>query len=437
MGGLIDQSSVMVIGSALKKCSSNAKSEKMNGREKLLLSAVGILAVLLVVQLETNFVHIDTSTAPKSSPEPKPAVQQADKPLEKPLEKIQEKTQTAVLTLEPKEESSLTKLFKETENSVVQITSKVSTVNPYIIINGNPLESQSTQLGSGFVYDDAGHIITNNHVVAGAQEVDVRFNDGNIYSAKVIGTDPYNDIAVLEITDDFSAESIVPLAIADSSTLEVGQQIVAIGNPFGLSNTMTTGIVSQIGRLLPNRDAGYSIPNVIQTDAAINPGNSGGPMLNLQGQVIGINTAIQSNTGEFSGIGFAVPSNTIKKIVPSLIAKGSFEHPWLGVAGTSVTPDIAKQLGLPKNYKGVFVTSIVKDSPAAKSGLQEATFNADRQIKGGDVIVALDGNSVRDIDDLIIYLADNKNVGDQVVLSVDRNGQLIELSATLAARPAS
>jgi S1-C subfamily serine protease len=287
------------------------------------------------------------------------------------------------------------------------------------------------------VYDSAGHIITNNHVVADAQNVDVRFVDGNIYSAKVLGTDPYNDIAVLEITDDFSEESILPLPLADSSGLEVGQQIVAIGNPFGLSNTMTTGIISQLGRLLPNRDAGFSIPSVIQTDAAINPGNSGGPMLNLDGHVIGINTAIQSNTGEFSGVGFAVPSNTIKRIVPSLIEKGSFEHPWLGVSGTSVTPDIAKQLGLVKNYKGVFVTTVVRDGPAHKAGLQEATYNASREIKGGDIIIALDGQSVRDIDDLIIYLADNKSVGDNVVLTVNRNNQTIELAATLQARPAN
>jgi S1-C subfamily serine protease len=397
----------------------------MNGREKVLFSIIVALSILLATGFATNFGgHAIKAVVPEPVQPPAPAGAQEQSQEIKP----------AVLVAE-QEKSPLTALFKKTENSVVQITSKVSTVNPYIIINGNPLESQSTRLGSGFVYDDAGHIITNNHVISDAQEVDVRFVDGNIYSAKVLGTDPYNDIAVLEITDDFSEESIVPLPIADSSTLEVGQQIIAIGNPFGLSNTMTTGIVSQVGRLLPNRDVGFSIPNVIQTDAAINPGNSGGPMLNLQGQVIGINTAIQSTTGEFSGIGFAVPSNTIKRIVPVLIEKGKFEHPWLGVAGTSVTPEIAKQLGLPKNYKGVFVTSVVKDGPASKSGLQEATYNANREIKGGDIIVALDGKQVRDIDDLIIYLADNKSVGDSVVMTVSRNGQTIELAATLQARP--
>jgi S1-C subfamily serine protease len=350
----------------------------------------------------------------------------------------QDKVTPAILTSETTDiKSPLTTLFKKVENSVVQITSKVSTVNPYIIINGSPLENQSTRLGSGFVYDDAGHIITNNHVVAGAQIVDVRFVDGNIYSAKVIGTDPSNDIAVLQITDDFSEEHVIPLILGDSSALEVGQQIIAIGNPFGLSNTMTTGIVSQVGRLLPNREAGFSIPNVIQTDAAINPGNSGGPMLNLQGHVIGINTAIQSTTGEFSGIGFAVPSDTIKRIVPSLIEKGFFEHPWLGVSGTSVTPDIAKHIGLPKNYKGVFVTTLVKDGPAQKAGLQEATYNAKQELKGGDIITALDGHQIRDIDDLVIYLADNKKVGDSVVIEIHRDNSVIELTTILQARPAN
>ncbi|MFY9300599.1 MAG: trypsin-like peptidase domain-containing protein [Candidatus Nitrosotenuis sp.] len=403
----------------------------MNSREKILFSVIGILSALLVVGVVTNFGDVPARTV---SSEPSPEI----KTVAQPPDETQEKTQPAVLMVETQEtKNQLTTLFKKSENSVVQITSKVSTVNPYIIINGNPLESQSTRLGSGFVYDSAGRIITNNHVVADAQEVDVRFVDGNIYSAKVLGTDPYNDLAVLEITDDFSEESIIPLALADSSKLEVGQQIVAIGNPFGLSNTMTTGIISQVGRLLANREAGFSIPNVIQTDAAINPGNSGGPMLNLEGHVIGINTAIQSTTGEFSGVGFAVPSNTIKRIVPSLIEKGTFEHPWLGVSGISVTPDIAKQLGLAKNYKGVFVTIVVGDGPAQKAGLQEATYSANGQIKGGDVIIALDGHEIRDIDDLIIYLSDNKSVGDDIMLKVNRNNEIIEIRAVLEPRPSN
>ncbi|MEM2786398.1 MAG: trypsin-like peptidase domain-containing protein [Candidatus Nitrosotenuis sp.] len=402
----------------------------MNRREKIFLIIIGILSISLVTGFTTNFGSVYSDSKIKQEQELTQKVVQISK---EPL--TEEKIQPALLTIDTQTKSPLTVIFKEVENSVVQITSKVSTINPYIIINGMPLESQSTRLGSGFVYDAEGHIITNHHVVAGAKEVDVRFVDGNIYSAKVIGSDPFNDIAVLQIIDDFSEEHVVPLKIGDSSVLEVGQQIIAIGNPFGLSNTMTTGIVSQTGRLLPNTESGFSIPNVIQTDAAINPGNSGGPMLNLQGYVIGINTAIQSKTGEFSGIGFAVPSNTIKKIVPSLIEKGSYEHPWLGVAGTNLTPDITKQLGLPKNYKGVLITTVVDDGPAQKAGLQEATYAANGGLKGGDIITALDGRQIRDMDDLIIYIADNKNVGDSVLLQINRNGDIIELTAILQARP--
>lgn len=400
----------------------------MNSCEKILVGIIVGLALVVAAGFVTNFTLIDRTSTQNQTPVA-------------PIADIQEpipstKLEYAAIT-DSSQKSPLTVLFKKVENSVVQINAKVSTTNSNIIINGLPLESQSTRLGSGFVYDTRGHIITNNHVIDGAQIVDVRFVDGNIYSAKVIGTDPFNDIAVLQITDDFSEETLTPLPLANSAELEVGQQIIAIGNPFGLSNTMTTGIVSQIGRLLPNRDAGYSIPSVIQTDAAINPGNSGGPMLNLEGQVIGINTAIQSTTGEFSGIGFAVPSNTIKRLVPSLIQDGKYSHPWLGVSGTSLTPDIAKQIGLAKNYHGVFVTTVVSDSPAQKAGLQEATYNAERVLKGGDVIVALDGKMVRDIDDLIIYLAENKVVGDTVSIQVNRAGKLIELTASLASRPAN
>lgn len=404
----------------------------MTQKEKILVGIIATLALVAAVGFTTHFGSENMLLTSQPQQSQKPAAQLVDK------EAPQPKLEYAAINVDSQTQpSSLTTLFKKVENSVVQITSKVSTVNSNIIVNGSPLESESTKLGSGFIYDSRGYIVTNNHVVDGAQVVDVRFIDGNIYSAKVIGTDPFDDIAVLQITDDFAEESLTALPLANSADLEVGQQIIAIGNPFGLSNTMTTGIVSQVGRLLPNRDSGYSIPGVIQTDAAINPGNSGGPMLNLEGQVIGINTAIQSTTGEFSGIGFAVPANTIKRVVPALVDKGHYDHPWLGVSGTSLTPDIAKQLGLAKNYHGVFVTTVVDNGPAQKAGLQEAVYNANRQLKGGDVIVALDGNTVRDIDDLIIYLAENKVVGDHVILQVNRGGQMVELTAELAARQAN
>ena len=322
------------------------------------------------------------------------------------------------------------------ENSVVQVTSKVSNPNIQIIINGNPLEAQSTRLGSGFVYDKQGHIITNNHVVGNAKTVDVTFVDGNSYTAKVVGTDSFSDIAVIQITDDFSAENVVPLIIANSSSLQVGQQIVAIGNPFGLSDTMTTGIVSQMGRLLPNPDTGFSTPNTIQTDAAINPGNSGGPLLNMQGLVVGINTAISSATGEFSGIGFAVPSNVIIREVQGLIKNGCYGHPWLGIAGGVITPDVAQSAGLPRNYKGVVVSSVQSGSPAEKAGLQGVTQN-DVSLRVGDIITGIDGHPLMSIDDLINYIDVHKSVGDNVMLTVNRHDQIMNLNLVLQARPPS
>jgi len=400
----------------------------MNQREKLLIGVIAGLALVLAVGFGTNFANNNTIPKTQTAKSATPVVDELT-PAPQP------KLQYAALSDDQNQKSPLTILFKNVENSVVQITSKVSTTNNNIIINGSPLESESSRLGSGFVYDTSGRIITNNHVVDGSDKVDVRFIDGNIYTAKVVGTDKFNDIAVLQITDDIKDETLVPLPLANSDDLEVGQQIVAIGNPFGLSDTMTTGIISQVGRLLPNRDAGFSISGVIQTDTAINPGNSGGPMLNLSGQVIGINTAIQSTTGEFSGIGFAVPSNTIKRVVPALIEKGHYDNPWLGVAGTTLTPDISKQLGLEKNYHGVVITTVVEDGPAQKAGIKEAVYNAERKLRGADVIIALDGKEIKDIDDLILYISQNKSVGDNLSLKINRDGKIIEITAQLGARP--
>ena len=333
---------------------------------------------------------------------------------------------------------SLTGLFKQVENSVVQITSTVSNPNMQIIINGNPLEGQSTRLGSGVVYDKQGHIITNNHLVGNAKTVDVTFVDGNTYAAKVIGTDPFSDIAIIQLTDDFSAENVMPLVIANSSSLQVGQQIVAIGNPFGLSDTMTTGIVSQMGRLLPNPDTGFSTPNAVQTDAAINPGNSGGPLLNMQGQVVGINTAINSATGEFSGVGFAVPSSTILREMPALIQNGCYSHAWLGISGSSITPDIAQSAGLSRNYKGVAVGSVQTGSPAEKADLQGITQNDDSNTqKVGDIITGIDGHPLRSIDDLINYVDVHKAIGDNAMLTINRHGQIMNLNLVLQGRPPS
>jgi S1-C subfamily serine protease len=299
------------------------------------------------------------------------------------------------------------------------------------------LRNQSTRIGSGFVYDNQGHIVTNNHVVDSAKTIDVTFVDGNTYSAKVVGTDPSSDIAVLQIVDNFSSENVVPLVVANSSRLQVGEQVIAIGNPFGLRGTMTTGIVSQIGRLLANPDTRFSIANGIQTDTAINPGNSGGPLLNMQAQVVGMNTAISSSTGLFSGVGFAIPSNAIARVVPALVQNESFSHPWLGISSASISPELANSIGLARNYKGVVVASVQSGSPAAKAGLLGINQDKGKSNSShiGDIIVGIDAHSVKHIDDIINYIEEHKSVGDNLKLAVNRSGQIMNLNVILQERP--
>jgi S1-C subfamily serine protease len=229
-----------------------------------------------------------------------------------------------------------------------------------------------------------------------------------------------------------------PLEIGDSSLLQVGEQVAAIGNPFGLSGSMTSGIVSQMGRLLATQDTGFSIPDVIQTDAAINPGNSGGPLLNMKGQVIGINTAIQSKTGEFIGIGFAIPSNTVSKIVPALIEDGKYHHPWIGITGKDIDPDLARVLEL-KQAKGFLIITVVDDSPADKAGLKgvSETYVVDGKEYpvDGDIIISVDDKEVRKISDILIHLQREKSVGDTMVLGVLRDGKFMHISLELVERP--
>ncbi|MFZ0514929.1 MAG: trypsin-like peptidase domain-containing protein, partial [Candidatus Nitrosopolaris sp.] len=314
--------------------------------------------------------------------------------------------------------------------SVVLITSSIPTAGAL-----NPQSRNATTLGSGFVYDNQGHIITNDHMVDDANIVDVTFADGNRYTAKVVGTDIYTDIAVLQIswnpTQQQLLSSLKPLVIGNSSNLGVGDQVIAIGNPFGLSDTMTTGIVSGVGRLLPaTAGAGFSIPNTIQTDAPINPGNSGEPLLNMQGQVVGMNTAI------LSGIGFAIPSNTITRIVHSLIEKGYYIHPYLGFNGATLTS--AENLtGVPAatNLKGIYVDTITKNGPADKAGVRGSTIDQYSIKHVGDVIMGVDGHNITRMDDLISYIDQHRSAGDNITLTVYRNGHTIDLKATLTSRP--
>lgn len=322
---------------------------------------------------------------------------------------------------------SLIEIFERSELGVVSIT-----------VTKSSERGDTNAVGSGFVFDKAGHIITNNHVVADTKKITVTFIDGTSYRAKIIGTDPYADIAVIKL--DISPEKLYPLPIGESSKLRVGEQITAIGNPFGLSGSMTSGIVSQLGRLLPAQGTSFSISDVIQTDTAINPGNSGGPLLNMKGEVVGINTAIYSGDGSFSGVGFSIPSDTVLKIVPVIIKDGQYLHPWIGISTLDISPDIADVLKL-KDAKGILIMTVVKDSPADKAGLkgssQTTVVDGIEYKVGGDIVLSIDGNEVRKIEDVLTHLQREKNIGDKLNLELLRDGKIINVVITLEKRPDS
>ena len=319
---------------------------------------------------------------------------------------------------------TLIEIFENSESGVVRV-------------NIQRAEESMTPIGvgSGFVFDKKGHIITNAHVVEDAKRVVVTFLDGRSYNSEIIGVDTFTDIAVIKVKADLSL--LHPIFLGDSSNLQVGEPIAAIGNPFGLSGSMTSGIVSQLGRLLPS-GAGYSIPDVIQTDAAINPGNSGGPLLNMRGEIVGINTAIQSATGEFTGVGFAIPSQTVAKIVPSLIKNGEYKHPWIGISGRDIGPDLAKVLNL-NDAVGFLVVTVIPDSPASRAGLQGSENIVERDgvqyTVGGDIILSVDGLEVRKISDILIHLQRAKSVGDEMVLEIIRDGRTTNFTIILGERP--
>lgn len=321
---------------------------------------------------------------------------------------------------------SLVEIFEKSEAGVVRINVKRPNTDP----------RGMGGVGSGFVYDSNGYIITNDHVVENAEKLTVTFLDGRSYKAKIIGQDVFTDLAVIKV--NASSDVLQSLPVGDSSKLRVGEPIAAIGNPFGLSGSMSSGIISQVGRLLPSQDRGFQIPDIIQTDAAINPGNSGGPLLNMRGEVVGINTAIQSETGDFAGVGFAIPSKTIQKIIPILIENKTYHHPWVGISGRDIDPDLADILKL-KDARGFLVINVLNDSPAERAGLRGT--NETKEIDGmqyqigGDVVLAVDSKTVRKIDDILIHLQREKTVGDQMILQILRDGKVSDVVITLNERP--
>ncbi|WP_455367671.1 trypsin-like peptidase domain-containing protein [[Eubacterium] cellulosolvens] len=294
---------------------------------------------------------------------------------------------------------------------------------------------ESAAGGTGFIYDHEGHIITNAHVVNGAQSITITYADENTEAAHLIGFDLYSDLAVLKVNT--SKENLRPVLFGNSDELKIGEPIIAVGNPFGLSGTVTQGIISQTDRILPAA-GNYLIVGVIQVDAAINPGNSGGPLLNTFGEVVGVNTALASQSGTFSGIGFAIPSKLVERVVPSLIEKGSYKHPWIGISGFEISPDIEKALGM-EGVQGFLVTDVINGSPAEKAGLRggsETITVQDVEIKaGGDVLLEIDGRGIRKIDDILLYIEYYKEVGDEVIFKVLRKDEVLPIPIILGERP--
>jgi len=319
----------------------------------------------------------------------------------------------------------LSKIYEMIDESVVLIVTKVQTPNGL---------TPSAQ-GSGFVYSKEGYIITNYHVIEGADEIEVIFIDGHVTEARLVGFDPYSDLAVVNVAEP--PEQLHPVTLGNSSSLAVGDFIVAVGNPYGLSDTMTAGIVSSLGRELL-APGGYTIIDVIQIDAAINPGNSGGPLVNINGEVVGVNTAIVSESGAFAGIGFAIPSDTVKRELPFLIATGQYKHPWMGISGLDLSLDIAEAMGL-EEVKGFLIITVIEGSPAEKAGLRGGTeivtIGGEQILIGGDVVIGVDDIDVRKLNDLVVYIERNKRPGDTITLTIIRDRQEIGVELTLGERP--
>ncbi len=411
----------------------------------ILAAALAMLALISGCALPSvdlpRPVTIDQTAAPTAAVQaestPAPATPSAPTATPAPLP-----VQAPVPTLPPEltnpleaEQAALIALYRRVNPSVVSI----EVVIDHPPVSGSSFTIPSSQ-GSGFLFDDQGHIVTNNHVVERGSKFQVRFSDGTVLLARLVGGDPGSDLAVLKV--DELPPGVAPLPLADSRTVEVGQRAIAIGNPFGLRNTLTVGIVSGIGRSLsgPASSSGgrFRIPNVIQTDAAINPGNSGGPLLNIYGEVIGVNTAISSGSGAFEGVGYAVPSNAVSRVAPALIRDGRYDHPWMGIGMRDVDPLLAESLNLPAR-QGVLVTEVVPNSPAERAGLRSGTQVVSiggRDLRvGGDIIVAINGQPVRDSDELVSYLELETSVGDTVVMTVQRGDRQEQISMTLGARP--
>ena len=400
----------------------------------------GVIAAPYVQRTAGNFRF--TSSSPVSSTESRPAL------VQQPAPKVT-LAPTATPVPLPADASASERVasdvYRQVSPSVVFIkvvqngsSSSRRSQSPGIPgLPNQPPSGVQVASGSGFVLDKAGHIVTNDHVVEGADQVEVTFLDGTSVHAKVVGQDPSSDLAVIKV--DVNSSLLQPVELGDSSSLVVGEQVFAIGNPFGQLWTMTSGIVSAVGRTIQSGTSSYSIPEVVQTDASINPGNSGGPLVDSQGRVIGVNAQIESQGGSSSGVGFAIPVNIVKRVAPALIKSGQYNYAWLGITGASLTLDLNEAMNLSPDQRGALVIQVASGSPSDNAGVQggqnQATINGDQVNVGGDVITAVDGQPVAGMDSVIDYLFTSKQPGDKITLTVLRDGQQKDIVVTLGQRP--
>jgi 2-alkenal reductase len=389
---------------------------------------VGVLLSIIATSCSLNFALPDIAIAPASG----------QAPTFTPSSQVISGTSTAPSVLLAPED--ITELYEVVNPGVVNIVTYLAPGSPH---NDRVILGQ----GSGFVIDGLGHIVTNQHVVQDAEEIEVDFPSGMKAWATLIGTDPDSDLAVIKVEVDSSL--LVPLPLGDSDLVKVGELVIAIGNPFGLSGTLTVGVVSALGRTLASERAAptggtFSAGDLIQTDAAINPGNSGGPLLNMRGEVIGVNRAIRTESFTLggdaanSGVGFAIPSNIVRRVVPVLIEEGEYHYTYLGVTSLSeLNLGTLEVLGYPSNTTGAYITCVTPGGPAEIGGLiGSASCDADDVLtRGGDLIIAIDDQAVREFNDLLSYLVNHTEVGQVVVLTVLRNGEQVDLEITLQARP--
>ena len=328
---------------------------------------------------------------------------------------------------------------KESQLNIIYSTSLPSIVHITVpqTVQGFFQNQERTGEGSGFIWDTEGNIVTNYHVVASASIVDVEFADGSQYPASVIGLDPNSDLAIIKVNSN--GKILTPLNLGDSTNVKVGNHTIVIGSPFGQEFSMSSGIVSAIKRTVPSQNTRFSIPNVIQTDAAINPGNSGGPLMDIEGNVIGINSQIISRSGGNQGIGFAIPINSVKKIIPTLIKGEKFEYPYIGITGMDLNTNLKKALEIDSEIKGVMIVDVVKGSPADLGGLLGYTGtvsdNDNSYPSGGDILTAINSIPIKSMSDLLTLLFSDYSPGDSVTFTILRDSSSFDLDITLISRP--